>query len=124
MSKPDLLLIAPRSRAFVAELERDFTVHPLFEAQDVPGLLSRLAGSTRFVATDGHHGCSAEIIAALPRLELIASYGVGYDAVDVVAARAAGVRVTNTPDVLNACVAEVTLALMLALCQRVPQADR
>ncbi|KQT87121.1 2-hydroxyacid dehydrogenase [Aurantimonas sp. Leaf443] len=124
MHKPDLLMIAPAPPAMAQALDEDFTVHRYFEAEDKAALLSALADRVRYVATGGSHGCSAEIIAALPKLELVASLGVGYDAVDVTAARAAGVRVTNTPDVLNDCVAEMTLALMLALCHRVPQADR
>jgi lactate dehydrogenase-like 2-hydroxyacid dehydrogenase len=54
---------------------------------------------------------------------MISSFGVGYDGVDVAACREHGVRLTNTPDVLNDAVAELTLALMLALCRRIPQAD-
>ena len=124
MPKPDLLMIGPMVAHVVADLEEDFAVHRLWEADDGAALLASLADRVRFVATGGHHGASAEVIEALPGLELISSFGVGYDAVDVAAARRAGVRVTNTPDVLNDAVAETTLALMLALCRRVPQADR
>ncbi|CAN5604011.1 2-hydroxyacid dehydrogenase [soil metagenome] len=124
MARPDLLMIGPMAKAVIEELERDFTVHRLWEAADPPALLEELAPRVRHVATGGHHGCSAEIIEALPQLEVIASFGVGYDAVDVAAARKHGVRVTNTPDVLSDCVAAMTLGLMLALCHRLPQADR
>ena len=124
MTKPDLLMIGPMSDVVVSGLEEDFTIHRLWEAEDKPALLRDLSDRVRHVATGGHHGASAEVIEALPALEVISSFGVGYDAVDVDAARAAGVRVTNTPGVLNDAVAETTLALMLALCRRVPQADR
>ena len=53
----------------------------------------------------------------LPDLRLVANYGVGYDNVDVAACRERGIAVTNTPGVLDAAVAELTLALMLA-CRR------
>lgn len=124
MTRPDLLMIGPMPGAVVDALAEDFAIHRYWEASDPQALLVRLAPHLRHVATGGHHGCSAEIIRALPRLELIASLGVGYDAVDVDAARAGGVRVTNTPDVLNDAVAEMTLGLMLSLCRRLPQADR
>ncbi|MBO0661928.1 2-hydroxyacid dehydrogenase [Jiella sp. MQZ9-1] len=124
MTKPDLLQICPYADPIVQALEDDFTLHRYFAAEDKPALLQRLAPTTRFIATDGHHGASKAMIDALPKLELIASFGVGYDAVDVTAAKAAGVSVTNTPNVLNNCVAEVTLGLMLALCHQIPQADR
>ncbi|MBP0617207.1 2-hydroxyacid dehydrogenase [Jiella mangrovi] len=123
MAKPDLLQICPFAEPVEKALAEDFTLHRYFEAEDKPALLEKLAPTTRFVATGGHHGATREMIAALPKLEIISSFGVGYDAVDVAAAKEHGVSVTNTPDVLNDCVAETTLALMLALCHRVPQAD-
>lgn len=121
MAKPDLLMIAPMSDAVIAELEQDFAVHRLWEAEDGNLLLERLAPNLRFAATVGR--CPAGVIKALPRLEIVASFGVGYDGIDISAAREQGVRVTNTPDVLNDCVAEVTIGLMIALAHRLPQAD-
>lgn len=60
----------------------------------------------------------------LPDLRLVANYGVGYDLVDVEACRNRGVAVTNTPGVLDAAVADLTLALILACCRHVVTADR
>jgi glyoxylate reductase len=60
----------------------------------------------------------------LPDLRLVANYGVGYDLVDVQACRARGVAVTNTPGVLDAAVADLTLALILATRRNVVTADR
>ena len=124
MAKPDCLLMSPINDHLQERLEEIVTVHRYWEAKDGDALLEQLAPTVRSVVTGGGSGCSGEVIRALPSLELIASFGVGYDAIDVAAARAAGVRVTNTPDVLNDCVAEVALALMLGLCHRVPQSDR
>ena len=59
-----------------------------------------------------------------PDLRLVANYGVGYDLVDVEACRARGVAVTNTPGVLDAAVADLTLALILATRRNVVTADR
>jgi lactate dehydrogenase-like 2-hydroxyacid dehydrogenase len=67
---------------------------------------------------------SANLIDRLPRLEIIAHSGVGYDSIDIAAAKARKVRVTNTPGVLNDAVAELTIGMMLALARRLPQADR
>ncbi len=65
-----------------------------------------------------------ELIEALPNLRLIANFGVGYDGVDIRAAKAQSIAVTNTPDVLNEAMAEITLGLMVSLARRLPQADR
>ncbi|PRX09359.1 UNVERIFIED_ORG: lactate dehydrogenase-like 2-hydroxyacid dehydrogenase [Martelella mediterranea] len=125
MAKPDILLMGPpASTNMIPLLEDDFTVHRYWEAEDKPELLRTLAPNLRYVATTGHQGPDANVIQALPNLELIASFGVGYDGIDVDAARAAGIRVTNTPDVLNDCMAEITLGLMLSLVRDLPQADR
>jgi lactate dehydrogenase-like 2-hydroxyacid dehydrogenase len=107
-----------------AALNNAYTVYRYWEADDKEALISANAAHIRGVATSGHHGCPKEVMARLPNLEIIASYGVGYDAIDVAACKAAGVRVSNTPDVLNDAVAEITLGLMIALCRRIPQADQ
>ena len=66
----------------------------------------------------------ADVIAAAPRLKVIARYGVGVDRVDVPAATRQGVVVTNTPGANAAAVAEHTIALMLALARHICRADR
>ncbi len=101
-------------------LAERFTVHKLHEAQNKAELLNRIAPDVRAIA-GGH--VNANLIASLPKLELIANFGVGYDSIDTKAAKAAGVRVTNTPNVLNDAVAELTIGLMIALARRIPQAD-
>ncbi|WP_437354084.1 2-hydroxyacid dehydrogenase [Neorhizobium petrolearium] len=63
-----------------------------------------------------------QFIDALPNLEIIASYGVGYDAVDAAYARTRNIVVTNTPDVLNEEVADLTLGLLISVVREIPQA--
>ena len=121
--KPEVLQIAPMLPHVEAALGDAYVVHRYWEAPDRPKLLAEVGPRVRAVATDGHYGIAPEIMAALPGLELVASYGVGYDAIDTAACKARGVRVTNTPGVLNDAVAELTLGLILALCRRIPQAD-
>ncbi len=122
-AKPDLVMLAPLDAPVVAALEETFTVHDHFKSDDRAAMLAAAAGA-RFVATDGHVGLPHAIMDALPKLEIAASYGVGIDAVDVPEASTRGIRITNTPEVLNDSAAELTLALMLALARRIPQADR
>ena len=64
------------------------------------------------------------LISQLPGLEIIVTFGVGYDGVDTAAARMRGIRVANTPNVLNDAVAELAIGLMVSLTRSIPQADR
>lgn len=120
----EILMIGPMPPSVMEELERAHTVHRYWEADDRAALLARVGPRIGAVATDGHLGCPPEVMATAPELGLIASYGVGYDAIDLDAVRARGIRVTNTPDVLNDAVAELAIGLMIALCRRIVDADR
>ena len=72
--------------------------------------------------TSGPLGVPDAVVAALPRLRIIAINGVGYDRVNLEAARARGIRVTNTPDVLTDDVADLAVGLIIAVLRRLPQA--
>jgi glyoxylate reductase len=65
----------------------------------------------------------SEVLAAAPKLRIVANLGVGYDNIDLAAARAASVRVTNTPGALTEATADLTFALLLAAARRIPEAD-
>ena len=66
----------------------------------------------------------ADVLAAAPRLKIVANYAVGYNNIDVDAARQRGIVVTNTPDVLTDATADLTWALILATARRVIEGDR
>jgi lactate dehydrogenase-like 2-hydroxyacid dehydrogenase len=121
--KPEILQISPMLASVETALNEAYTVHRYWAAADKAMLLKEACERIRAVATNGHSGCPPEIRDNLPKLEIISSYGVGYDAIDIPACKARGIRVTNTPDVLNDAMAEITLGLMIALCRRIPQAD-
>lgn len=101
-------------------LAERFTVHKLHEQADPQAWLAANGGRIRAVAGAG---VSADLMAKLPNLEIISGFGVGYDSIDTAAAKARNVRVTNTPNVLNDAVAELTIGLMIALARRIPQGD-
>lgn len=117
----DILLTQPQSKNCIAALKQRFTVHSLIDSTDPDALLNEVGGRIRAIAGGK---VNAALIDKLPKLEIIAHSGVGTDSIDLKAAKARGVRVTNTPDVLNDAVAELTIGLMLALARRLPQADR
>jgi len=121
--KPEILQIAPMMAHVEAALNDAYTVHRFWEAGDQAAFLQQYGPNIRAVATNGHAGCKPDLMEAMPNLEIIASYGVGYDAIEIPACKARNVRVTNTPDVLNDAMAEITMGLMIALCRRLPQAD-
>jgi lactate dehydrogenase-like 2-hydroxyacid dehydrogenase len=76
------------------------------------------------IVTSAGIGCSAEIMRALPNLKVICNWGVGYDSIDIEAATAFNVKVTNTPDVLNDCVADEAMGLMIAAARRIAHGDQ
>lgn len=102
-------------------LTGSYQTHVLASEVDATAFLTE--HGARFKAVAGG-SVNAAMLDLMPSLELIANFGVGYDSVDVEAAKAKGVRVTNTPDVLNDAVAELALGLMLALCRRIPEDDQ
>jgi lactate dehydrogenase-like 2-hydroxyacid dehydrogenase len=124
MSKPDLLLVAPIYPPSMAVLDATYTVHRYWEAADKPALLARLAPVCVAAATSGAGGISGEVVRALPKLKFVSCFGVGYDAVDIAACKAAGIKVTNTPNVLNECVADTAWMLLLATVRRTVFNDR
>jgi glyoxylate reductase len=65
-----------------------------------------------------------EVLAAGPQLKVVSNIAVGYDNIDVAAAKARGIIVTNTPDVLTEATAELTWGLILAAARRIPEGDR
>jgi lactate dehydrogenase-like 2-hydroxyacid dehydrogenase len=78
----------------------------------------------RVVVTSARYGCTAAMIDALPQLEAVVSFGVGYDSIDVKAAHARGIQVSNTPDVLNDCVADLAFGLLLDTARGIAHGDR
>jgi lactate dehydrogenase-like 2-hydroxyacid dehydrogenase len=124
MSKPNLLLIGALYGPTMAQLDAAYNVHRYWEAADKPALLKQIAGDCQAIATSGGHGLSADVVKALPKLKIVASFGVGYDSVDTAACKAAGVHVTNTPDVLTDCVSDTTWALILTTVRKTVAYDK
>jgi lactate dehydrogenase-like 2-hydroxyacid dehydrogenase len=111
------VLLAPRlNPLYVEQLKDAFATHTQVDAAN--------AGKIRAFAASGESKVPAELVAQLPALEVISVMGVGYDGIDVAAAKARGIMVTHTPDVLNDDVADLAIALMLSSARQVPQADR
>lgn len=123
MIRPAVLVIGPYPPGEIELLEAAYDVYRLWEAPDKAALLREHGPHIRALATRGDLGVSGELIGALPGLEMIGVYGVGVDGVDLAAARARGIKVSNTPDVLTGETADIALALMLAVAREVPKGD-
>lgn len=121
--RPEILQVGAYPEWDQAALDAAFTVHKLFEAPDPAAFLAGKGPGVRALATRGDLGADAALIAACPKLEIVAVYGVGCDAVDLDACRARGIRVTNTPDVLTDDVADLAVGLLLALARGIPAGD-
>jgi hydroxypyruvate reductase len=122
--KHEIVVIGPMYPACEERLDREFTVHRLWQAADQQALLGGVADRVRGVALYALHGCPAPIIEALPKLEIIACMGIGVDKIDLDCAKSRGIRVTNTPDVVTDATADIALALLLATERRLAEADR
>jgi lactate dehydrogenase-like 2-hydroxyacid dehydrogenase len=118
--RPEVLISKPVGSECRAALAARFVLHDLPAAPDPDRLLADVGGRIRGIAGGK---VSAAMMARLPALEIIANSGVGVDTIDMATARSRGIRVTNTPGVLNVAVAELTLGLMLALARRIPEGD-
>lgn len=105
------------------ELQEMYVVHDRTHETD-PTAFALAAPRIRAIAGGGESQVNAALMAQLPALEMISVFGVGYDRYDVAAARERNIPVTNTPDVLTDDVADLGIALMLAIARSVPQADK
>ena len=108
---------------YLEPLRAGYQVHDRLHETDA-GALAKVAPKVRAIAASGESKVPSELIAQLPALEIISVMGVGYDGVDVAAAKARGVVVTHTPDVHNDDVADLAIGLMLCAARQLPAADR
>ena len=108
--------------ALTWELSQRYDLYDLALLSDTE--LQAVASEIAVVITNGEAVVTREFINTLPALKLIAVFGVGYDGVDVAAARDAGVDVTHTPGVLTDDVADLAMGLMLAVSRKIVAAQK
>ncbi len=121
--KNDLIFTGKGHAGTQATLESEFAVHKLFEAADRESFLKNLKDRVRGIASFGHLPVDGKLMDALPKLEIIANFGVGVDQISLDDAKKRGIVVTNTPDVLNECVADTAIALVLSTLRKLPQCE-
>jgi lactate dehydrogenase-like 2-hydroxyacid dehydrogenase len=120
----EILITGPMYPPTLEELERTYSARRIWNNPEREKILGEAADRITAVASSNSGGIDGATMARLPKLKVIAHFGVGYDTVDVDAARKRGIAVTNTPDVLTEEVADLALGLALATIRRIPQGDR
>ncbi|MBI3506910.1 MAG: 2-hydroxyacid dehydrogenase [Proteobacteria bacterium] len=123
-NKPDLISGGPLPGNCGERLAEYFTIHKLPPEAERTAFFASLKDKVRYLQWGGSIKTGPEIMDALPKLELISCFGVGYDGIDMAAATARKIAVTNTPNVLNDCVADTAIALMLNIMRKYVAADR
>jgi lactate dehydrogenase-like 2-hydroxyacid dehydrogenase len=122
-SPPEVLLIGPL-RPVLAKGFGAMTVHTLGDAADRDAFLGSMAHVRAIAVSAPVCRVDEALLARLPKLQLISSFGVGYDHIDANAAAKSGIIVTHTPDVLTEEVADTTIGLLLCTVRELPQAER
>lgn len=124
MTHHRLLQIGPITPALDAKLATLYDIHPLWQEGKPAAFLAEHGTEFEGVVTHLRHACPAELLAALPQAKFIVNFGVGYDKIDLAAARQQGLQVANTPKVLDGCVADLAFGLMLDVARGLSATDR
>jgi hydroxypyruvate reductase len=111
--QPDILITAPMPPFLYEPLKVSYRCHDYYKAEDKPGTLESVGKRIRGLVQGGGTVTPTSLLDALPALEIISVFGVGYDGVPTAYCKARGLKVTNTPDVLTDDVADVALGLIL-----------
>ncbi len=123
--KIDVLVLGPEKPTIIDGLAARFNLHKAADVKAAAPLLVELAPRLRALAVSAPPGrIDSAFMERLPRLEIVSSFGVGYDHIDAAWAGLHGIVVTHTPDVLNEEVADTALGLLLCTVRQLPQADR
>jgi len=120
--KHEIVITAQGHKGTLERLQNEFSAVKLWEAADREAAL-KAAARMRGLAHFGHSKVDGKLMDALPKLEIISNFGVGVDQIDLDAAKKRSIIVTNTPDVLNDCVADCAMALVLNTLRKFPSSE-
>ncbi|MBX2838776.1 MAG: 2-hydroxyacid dehydrogenase [Gammaproteobacteria bacterium] len=121
--KPLLLGMLQLFPATQEALEKQYQLIRYWEADDPDALLSSIADQCVGIVTDGGRGVERAVLEKLPNVKIVSVFGVGVDSVDLDYCASNQIPVTNTPDVLSADVADLAIALGLAICRQLVAGD-
>ena len=122
--KEDIVLTIPIYASAVEQLDQLFTVHRLWQAKHRSAFFAEIKDRVRAIATGGGYRIDGELMDELPKCEIISTMSIGVDHIDLAAAKQRKIKITNTPDVLTDDVADIGMALVLAVARRIVTGDR
>lgn len=117
-------MMCPMNSYLEQELDKRFKLFRYWNFPQTQQFLKENSNSIRAVVGNATAGADAELIESLPKLEIVSSFSVGLDKIDLNKCREKVIRVTNTPDVLTEDVADLAIGLMLAVLRRICECDR
>ena len=124
MNKPRVLQIGPLSERFNRELAQRYDVSALWQQAEPLAFLREQGEQFIYMVSSARFGCTADQLRALPNLRVICSFGVGYDGYPLELLRERDIAISTTPDVLNDCVADLAMGLMIDSARRLSESDR
>lgn len=124
MENVGVLLTSPFPSFVEQELGKRFKLFRLWETPSRAEFLKQNSESIQAILGSASAGADSELIDSLPNLEIVSTYSVGCDKIDLVKCKERGIRVTNTPDVVTDDVADTAIGLALATLRKISLADR
>ncbi|HTV37078.1 MAG TPA: 2-hydroxyacid dehydrogenase [Xanthobacteraceae bacterium] len=122
--RKEVVLVGPLKPVVVNGLDGPCILHKVAAAKDRDAFVAAHSHVRAIACSDTREPVPGELMARFPNLEIVSSFGVGYDHMDVKWAAAHGVVLTNTPGVLTEEVADTALGLLLCTVRELPQAER
>ncbi|WP_066902385.1 2-hydroxyacid dehydrogenase [Mycolicibacterium houstonense] len=116
--------VGPLKPSLAETLRTDYQAYTLPNGNQRDAFLADHADDITAIVVSGVTRVEPDLMAALPNLKAVVNFGVGYDNIDVEAATARGIGVSNTPDVLDDCVADTAVGLLIDTMRRLSAADR
>ncbi|PSR96867.1 Hydroxyphenylpyruvate reductase [Actinidia chinensis var. chinensis] len=124
MEKIGVWMTCPMSSYLEEQIDKRFGLFRPWQASSKHDFLRENRNSIRAVVGNTEFGADSELVDSLPNLEIVSTYSVGLDKIDLRKCEERGIRVTNTPDVLTDDVADVAIGLALATMRKICVCDR
>mgnify|MGYP006092286771 FL=1 len=120
----NLLIMSEMPEFLISLFDETYNTYKVWLSDDKNEFITNIQAEIDAIAVMGGTIVSADLMKSMPNLKIVSCYGVGYDAIDVNFAKENGIKVTNTPEVLNDEVADTAISLMLAVYKKIIDAEK